>query len=50
VLLYIIVFYNFQLYFILSPYEPHNLGWYVSVLILYVYSTLKQGMYYTSLC
>jgi hypothetical protein len=26
----------FQFYLICSPYEPYNLGWYVSVLILYV--------------
>jgi hypothetical protein len=29
-----------------TPYEPCNLGWYVSVLILYVYFLLKLGMHY----
>ena len=29
-----------------TTYEPYNLGWYVSVLILYVYFILILGMYY----
>jgi hypothetical protein len=40
-LLYVAVSHHFQLYLIWSPYEPYNLGWYVSVMILYVFSILK---------
>jgi len=36
----------FPTYFTWSPYEPYNLGWYVSVLILNVYFILKLGIYY----